>query len=409
MGEHPTVHLWSPIVGSELCGAVGNGVIDVHVPVSLAARIATECGESNAAMFLELLVRAALRHLGTVSECPDLHDDIASVVEQFGWHGADTLEVTMVADFNPLSSSVRVTTAEPLTPIELPMFPSIQNVAGWSSKNENLWEPYRFISDVPMVVSARAGGRPGWGIARGVDLHGAIRGLDGFEERTFRGWPQIVLRSPTELVRLAAEWDMRNRAGGEVLAVNLRRIVADNQSNREGPEWTIGIESAPPTVLPVARVMPGCNVEGDGNLDEDELFDTPRVMVTASKHMLHQLGEETWEVRFDYSPDGLWCLRDDCGATLWVPSRADGNPEAALEHLVTLGEHGYFVHLYRFDNRYLFRYSHGWENRTAGWLILDTTDESEARAHAQRWATELLDSAPELDEADDDEDGDGKA
>lgn len=252
--DSPTVHLWNPIVGVELLATINGGSeVSVHVPASLVSGIAAECGVGDAAMLLELLVRAALPHLDTACDCPDLFDDLALVVEPLGWHGAQRLEVTMHANLDPAVSVIRITTGTELVPIELPTFPTIRNVPGWSSKREDLWEPHRFVDDIPMVVSARAGGRPGWGVTRGVDLRGVLRGLDRFKTESFSGWPHIVLESSTDVVRLAVEWDIRGRDSGELLMLHLRPLDDADMREHEAPEFTVAIDYAPEIIVPFER------------------------------------------------------------------------------------------------------------------------------------------------------------
>lgn len=421
----PAVNLWNPIVGTELFATFGEGPVEVHLPVSLAAGVATECGVSDAAMFLELIVRAALPHISPSAKCPNLFDGFASVIEQFGWHGGGRREVTIEADLDPATSAVKVCSAGPLVPLESPGFPGVKNT-GYSSKTEGLWSPCRSIDDLPMVVTARAGGRPGWGAKRGMDITGAITSYsNGARRNSFDGWPLVVLRSDSQLVRLEAQWDLRERDKGLLVAVRLVR-PADDSRAANAPEWSI-------------KPIPG----GDGrNL---ALFEVPRVMVTADENRLLHVGVGVWAVsgprkeerfedlleaiddldesvasttRIDYhdslqelqdaadsdgrehlfpdSPDGMWNLGNDSG--FWVPARAEDKHEDVFDEIGVFGKHGYFVHLYRWNKQYFYSYDDGWESKEVGWEILGKITRKDAIALARAAARDLWDATGLTDE-----------
>lgn len=412
----PAVHLWNSIVGTELFATIGEGPVEVHLPVSLAAGVANECGVADAAMFLTLIVRAALPHIAPTVKCPDLIDEIASVIEQLGWHGGERREVTMEADLDQAASTVKVRSSEPLEPLETPGFPSVKSTA-YSSKSEGLWSPYRFIDELPMVVTARAGGRPGWGAKRGLDITGAIKSYStGDMWSSFDGWPLVVLRSDSQLVRLEAQWDLRERGKGLLVAVRLVRLD-DNSRAANAPEWLI---------------------ENMASLHEEplEMFNKPRVMVTADENLLLHVGVGVWAVsgprkeerfehlleaidaldefvtsttRIDYhdsleelqdaadsdgrghlfpdSPDGMWNLGNDTG--FWVPARAEYEYEDVFDEIGVYGKHGYFVRLYRWNKQYFYSYDDGWEAPNVGWEILGKITRKDAIAQARADATAL--------------------
>lgn len=419
------VHLWNPIVGTELVATIGEGPVGVHLPVSLAAGVATECGASGAVKFLELIVRAALAHISPSAECPDLFDGIAPVIEQFGWHREERREVTLEADLEPASSEVKVRSTELLEPLESPGFPEVKQT-DHSSKSEGLWSPWRSVDELPMVVTARAGGRPGWGGMRGLDITGAIKSYSNDTMRNFfDGWPLVLIRSESQLVRLEAQWDLRERSERVFVAVRLVRL-ADDRPTTNAPEWLI-------------EAMPSLH---EKQLD---LFDTPRVMVTAGEHALLQLADKVWSVsgprsderfdelleamdaldefvtsttRIDYhdsleelqqeadsddrqhlfpdSPDGMWNLGDCSG--FWVPARAEDEHEDVFDEIGVYGKHGYFVHLYRWNKQYFYSYDDGWEDRHVWWEILGKITRKDAIANARAAAKDLWDATGLTDE-----------
>lgn len=117
-----------------------------------------------------------------------------------------------------------------------------------------------------------------------------------------------------------------------------------------------------------------------------------------------ELADEDW--LFGNSADGLWRIRSTYGTEqLWVPSRAEFAPEEVFTEVGSFGERGYFTHLYRWRNRYLFSWDDGWEDRRCGWEVLGRVSKRDAVKEAVEFANHLLIGVPDdLGLLDDDED-----
>jgi hypothetical protein len=309
--------------------------------------------------------------------------------------------------------------------LDEPDFPTIESVPGRSSKTTGLREPVCSPWRDPAVTMVRASGRPGWGIKAGRTITGTLVKTSASDPEfgplyTLHGWPQIVITTAGEPVYIDVEWDLADRAAGEVAHMRLVR-VPDPLGHR--PTKTTGAASA------AASARPATPTEPEPVIPERTM---ERLVVSSGRNQLVQVAEDGWDVvigtdteRFDdlwnavlalestigsdpvtyhvdikelldeaemadstslfvHSPDGRYRI-----AGLWLPARAAFFPEEVLTHIGTYGKWGYFVHLYRWEKTYLYSWDEGWETRSVGWESLGTVTRKAAVELARAEARSL--------------------
>jgi hypothetical protein len=411
MTATPTIHLWNPIVGADLVATIDGGTSTIDVPLTLAAGVAADCGNIVAALFLQSLIEESLRNepLLTVGS---IDERLCAVFDHLGWTNEVRRPVEIRTVMEPDSIIVVARTDDALPELIEPDFPTIKSVPGWSSKTTGHREPVCSPWRPPAIIMARAGGRPGWAMSAGRNISGALVKTSASDPEhgrlyTLEGWPQIVITMPTEVTYIDVEWDLAERATGEVARMKLARAP-----HPLGHKPTKSTASEPSTKAPAPEATPA-PVPPERTMD--------RLMVSSERIRLVQVAEEGWEVltrnnadRFDElwkavlvfekhvssgpvtyhvdidelleeaetagsdslfldSPDGRYCI-----AGVWMPAPAAFQPADVMTYIGRYGKWGYFVHLYRWQKTYLYSWDEGWEIRQVGWESLGTTTRKDA-------------------------------
>lgn len=443
----PAIHLWNPIVGTELVATIGDGPVEVHLPISLAAGVAAECGANRAGMFLALLVHASLHHAaesGAVPDVPDVADQLAAIISDQEWCGSIDREVMFASTSVGQGRTVEAIVPHPLKEIEIPPIEPEGGV-----RDEHLRTPRRFADRLPVIVVKsvmRLGHRNGKWQGRGFDVAGTVVDV---ASGAHAGWPLTVVLGGASVTTVEVEWGLEDRSAGGLSKMTLRAVPPD--AAKSGSPEDIFLKSLPGAELarPPVAAPPSAPESPEPSTAEsqhdeletgaEQLYETPRVVVTAGKTVLLQLGDDVWSVsgpqnderfddlldamdaldesitpttRIDYhdsleelqdeadlddrehlfpaSPDGMWKVGGIGG--IWVPARAEDNHEAVFDAIGVYGKHGYFVHLYRWNKQYLYYYDNGWEDRKVGWEVLGKITRKAAISAARDEASDLWDA-----------------